>query len=112
MINVVIPKGTQGKLKDPASYKEEDLVSYCVAHQSKTPAAYLAFKFDASEYEKYKVFVLGKGQGTKCSMRVTRASDTPTYYNGPLMPNTKYKSFIRGYTKVCRNEGMKGGKGR
>lgn len=113
VINVVIPEGTRGQLKDPAYYKEEDLISYCVAHQSKTPAPYLAFRFNASEYEKYKMFVLGKGQGTKCSTRVARATDTPTYYNGPLMPNTEYKSFSRGYTSEVRmDEGMKGQKKR
>jgi hypothetical protein len=99
---VVVPAGKQGQLKDPGLLTEEDLVSYCAAHQSDIPAAYLAFRFDSMEYERYKAFILGEGQGTKCSIRVARASSKPTYYNGPLRPDTEYKSFSRGYTsEVC-----------
>ena len=50
------------------------------------------------DYEKYKEFVLGEGQGTKCSFRKTRAISTVEYYNGPLQPGTEYKTFARGYT--------------
>lgn len=97
IINVVAPH-QESQLPGPESFADSDLVTYCAAHESQSPAAYLAFYFDSKDYEKYKEFVLGEGQGTKCSFRKTRAISTMEYYNGPLQPGTEYKTFARGYT--------------
>ncbi|XP_032229533.2 A disintegrin and metalloproteinase with thrombospondin motifs 16 isoform X2 [Nematostella vectensis] len=86
---------------NPQNVNSSELVSYCEAHKSYVPKAYLVFAFKASEYPKYKIFTLGTGQGTKCD-RKRRGISELEYYNGPLQPKIEYQPFIRCYNSETK----------
>ncbi|EDO33987.1 predicted protein [Nematostella vectensis] len=86
---------------NPQNVNSSELVSYCEAHKSYVPKAYLVFAFKASEYPKYKIFTLGTGEGTKCD-RKRRGISELEYYNGPLQPKIEYQPFIRCYNSETK----------
>ena len=94
VIVIRIPDGIEGPL--PSGTTPEHFVSYEDAHESSVPAVYVAFQFEGSEYQKYRVVVVGGKDKSDSSSRDRR--EVEEYYNGPLQPDTKYRIFVRAFT--------------
>ena len=96
--------------QDPDSYKADDLYTYDEARKMKPQLVpYIAAQFSASEFDKYKSFVVGDGKrtGSKAKNVVSRrrrrrdGDSGSEFYNGALEENTFYAVFQRAYvTKV------------
>ena len=86
------------KLKDgeevqsPASYENNELVTYAEAKQSTIPKPYIAAILTPKDG---KMFVLGGRENTSNPTSRRRRSTSSDYYNGPLEPGTSYSVFQR-----------------
>jgi hypothetical protein len=86
------------KLKDgeevqsPASYDNNELVTYVEAEQSTDPKPYIAAVLTSKDGN---TFVLGDGRNTSDPTSRRRRSISSDYYNGPLKPGTSYSIFQR-----------------
>jgi hypothetical protein len=86
------------KLKDgeevqsPASYGNNDLVTYAEAEQSNDPKPYIAAVVTSKDGN---MFILGDGTNTSNPTSRRRRSTSSDYYNGPLEPGTSYSIFQR-----------------
>ena len=82
------------KGQSPASYENNDLVTYAEAKQSADSKPYIAAVVTSKDGY---MFVLGNGGNTSdpTSRRRRRRSTSSDYYNGPLEPGTSYSIFQR-----------------
>ena len=86
------------KLKDgqevqsPASYENNELVTYAEAKQSTVPKPYIAAIVTSKD--RY-MFILGDGRNTSDPTSRRGRSTSSDYYNGPLEPDTSYSIFQR-----------------
>ena len=91
--------------QDPDTYKAEDLYTYDQARKMKPQLVpYIAAQFRASEFNQYKLFVVGGGDtssdATDATSRRRRRRQTDSgsaFFNGPLEENTYYAVFQRAY---------------
>ena len=95
-----VPQGYEGSIPTPDDIRPNDIKTYDEAHESSKPAAYIAFAFEANQFNLHKRFTLGKGQ--KSFNKRRREVKTPPYHNGPLEPNTQYQAFTRAFTSKVR----------
>jgi hypothetical protein len=85
------------KLKDgqqgpsPASFENNELVTYAEAQQSTDPKPYIAAILTSKDGN----FILGNGTNTSSPTSRRRRSTSSDYYNGPLEPGTSYSIFQR-----------------
>ena len=86
------------KLKDgeevqsPASYQNNELVTYAEAKQSNDSKPYIAAVVTPKDGY---MFILGDGRNTSNPTSRRRRSTSSDYYNGPLEPGTSYSIFQR-----------------
>ena len=86
------------KLKDgqegqsPASYQNNELLTYAEAKQSADPKPYIAAILTSKDGN---MFILGDGRNTSNPTSRRRRSTSSDYYNGPLEPGTSYSIFQR-----------------
>jgi hypothetical protein len=86
------------KLKDgqesqsPASYENNELVTYAEAKQSNDPKPYIAAVLTSKDEN---MFILGDGRSTSDPTSRRRRSTSSDCYNGPLEPGTSYSIFQR-----------------
>ena len=86
------------KLKDgkkgrsPASYENNELVTYTEAEQSTDPKPYIAAVLTSKDGN---MFILGDGRNTNNPTSRRRRSTSSDYYNGLLEPGTSYSIFQR-----------------
>jgi hypothetical protein len=86
------------KLKDgkngrsPASYENNELVTYAEARTSADPKPYIAAVVTPKDGY---MFTLGDGRNTSDPTSRRRRSTSSDYYNGPLEPGTSYSIFQR-----------------
>ena len=86
------------KLKDgkkgrsPASYENNELVTYTEAEQSTDPKPYIAAVLTSKDGN---MFILGDGRNTSDPTSRRRRSTSSDYYNGLLEPGTSYSIFQR-----------------
>ena len=94
------------KLKDgqegqsPASYGNNELVTYAEAKQSNDLKPYIAAILTSKDEN---IFILGEDGNTSNPTSRRRRSTSSDYYNGPLEPDTSYSIFQRIFinNKVC-----------
>ena len=96
---------------EPDRYKTNDLHTYDQARRKKpTLVPYIAFQFDAAEFDKYKRFTVGNREESRdltvnsFVRRSRRADGRSVYYNGPLEEETFYTVFLRAYVNKVKNE--------
>ena len=82
--------GQEGQ--SPASYENNELVTYAEAKQSTIPKPYIAAILTPKDG---KMFVLGGRENTSNPTSRRRRSTSSDYYNGPLEPGTNYSIFQR-----------------
>ena len=75
------------EVQSPASYKNNDLVTYAAARNSTDPKPYIAAVVTSKDGN---MFILGDG-------RKTSNSTSYDFYNGPLEPDTSYSIFQRNF---------------
>ena len=98
---IVVKDSVNQQSINPQSIPDSEIKSYSESRDD-PDAAYLAFEFDGSEFDKYKDFVLGNGavferrEGKSRRRREQRS--TVQYTNGKLTPETKYKYFGKAFT--------------
>ena len=86
------------KLKDgqevqsPASYENNDLVTYAEAEKSTVPKPYIAAIVTSKDEN---MFILGEDGNKSNPTSRRRRSTSSDYYNGPLEPDTSYSIFQR-----------------
>jgi hypothetical protein len=86
------------KLKDgkkglsPASYGNNELVTYAEARTSTDLKPYIAAVVTSKDGN---MFTLGDGRNTSNPTSRRRRSTSSDYYNGPLEPGTSYSIFQR-----------------
>ena len=86
------------KLKDgrevqsPASYENNEFVTYAEAKNSTDPKPYIAAVLTSKDGD---MFILGNGTNTSNPTSRRRRSTSSDYYNGPLEPGTNYSIFQR-----------------
>ena len=92
------------KLKDgegvqsPASYDNNDLVTYTEARTSTDPKPYIAAVVTSKDVytcNNINMFTLGDGRNTSNPTSRRRRSTSSDYYNGLLEPGTSYSIFQR-----------------
>ena len=76
--------------QSPASYENNELVTYTEAEQSTDPKPYIAAVVTSKDEN---MFILGDGRNT--SYPTSRRPTSSDYYNGPLEPGTSYIIFLR-----------------
>jgi hypothetical protein len=79
------------EFQSPASYKNNDLVTYAEEKTSSDPKPYIA----AIVTSKDEIVILGDGRNTSNPTSRRRRSTSNGYYNGPLEPDTSYSIFQR-----------------
>jgi hypothetical protein len=86
------------KLKDgeevqsPASFENNELVTYAEAKQSNDLKPYIAAILTSKDGN---MFILGDGRNTNNPTSRRRRSTSSDYYNGQLEPGTSYSIFQR-----------------
>jgi hypothetical protein len=86
------------KLKDgqegqsPASYQNNELLTYAETEQSADPKPYIAAILTSKDGY---MFILGDGRNTSNPTSRKRRSTPSDYYNGPLELGTSYRIFQR-----------------
>ena len=80
------------KRQSPASYENNDLVTYAEAKQSTDPKPYIAAILTSKDGN---MFILGDRRNTSNPTSRRRRSTSSDYYNGPLEPGTSYSIFQR-----------------
>jgi hypothetical protein len=85
------------KRQSPASYENNDLVTYAEAKQSTDPKPYIAAILTSKDGN---MFTLGDGRNTNTSTSRRRRSTSSDYHNGPLEPGTSYSIFQRIFTNA------------
>jgi hypothetical protein len=80
------------EVQSPASYGNNELLTYAEAEQSTNPKPYIA-AVQTSKDE--NMFILGDGRNTSNPRSRRRRSTFSDYYNGPLEPGTSYSIFQR-----------------
>ena len=78
--------------QSPASYENNELVTYAEAEQSTDPKPYIAAILTSKDEN---MFILGDGRNTSNPRSRRRRSTLSDYYNGPLEPGTSYSIFQR-----------------
>ena len=94
------------KLKDgqegqsPASYGNNEFVTYAEAKQSNDLKPYIAAILTSKDGN---IFILGEDGNKSNPTSRRRRSTSSDYYNGPLEPDTSYSIFQRIFinNKVC-----------
>ena len=79
------------KRQSPASYDNNELVTYAEAEQSTDPKPYIAAILTSKDGN----FILGIGTNTSSPTLRRRRSTSSDYYNGPLEPGASYSIFQR-----------------
>jgi hypothetical protein len=82
--------GKQGQ--SPASYENNEFVTYAEAKTSSDPKPYIAAVVTSKDGD---MFTLGDGRNTNTSTSRRRRSTSSDYHNGPLEPGTSYSIFQR-----------------
>jgi hypothetical protein len=82
--------GQEGQ--SPASYENNELVTYAEAKQSTVPKPYIAAILTSKDEN---MFILGNGTNTSSPTLRRRRSTSSDYHNGPLEPGTSYSIFQR-----------------
>ena len=80
------------KGQSPASYENNEFVTYAEAKQSNDPKPYIAAVVTSKDG---KMFILGDGRNTGNPTSRRRRSTSSGYYNGPLEPGNSYSIFQR-----------------
>jgi hypothetical protein len=80
------------KVQSPASYENNELVTYAEAKQSTIPKPYIAAIVTSRDGN---MFILGDGRNTNNPTSRRRRSTSSDYYNGLLEPGTSYSIFQR-----------------
>ena len=80
------------KGQSPASYENNELVTYAEAKQSTVPKPYIAAILTSKNDN---MFTLGDRENTINPTSRRRRSTSSDYYNGPLEPGTSYSIFQR-----------------
>jgi hypothetical protein len=80
------------KGRSPASFENNELVTYVEAEQSSDPKPYIAAVVTSKDGN---MFILGNGTNTSSPTSRRRRSTSSDYYNGPLEPGTSYSIFQR-----------------
>ena len=80
------------KRQSPASYDNNELVTYAVAKKSSDLKPYIAAILTSKDGY---MFTLGDGRNTNTSTSRRRRSTSSDYHNGPLEPGTSYSIFQR-----------------
>ncbi|CAB4022221.1 Receptor-type tyrosine- phosphatase delta, partial [Paramuricea clavata] len=78
--------------QSPASYRNNELVTYTEAEKSTDPKPYIAAILTSKDEN---MFILGDGGNTSNPTSRRRRSTSSDYYNGPLEPGTSYSIFQR-----------------
>jgi hypothetical protein len=78
--------------QSPASYENNELVTYAEAEQSTDLKPYIAAILTSKDEN---MFILGDGRNTSNPTSRRRRSTLSDYYNGPLEPGTSYSIFQR-----------------
>jgi hypothetical protein len=78
--------------QSPASYENNELVTYAEARTSTDPKPYIAAILTPKDET---MFILGDGSNTSNPRSRRRRSTSSDYYNGPLKPGTSYSIFQR-----------------
>ena len=94
---VVALKLTEGEdpNKTPASYRNDELVTYGEATASTIPKPFVAAVVRASGVKGTYMFILGDRSNTSTPTTRRRRSTSSEYHNGPLEPGTSYSIFQR-----------------
>ena len=101
-----------GAVNPPERFTTQDMMTYEKAHKSTVPAAYVAFQFNGSDFDKNREFVVGDEMESSSKERNKRSSGDQFYYNKPLQLNTNYKVFLRAFVSevleknFCHKRGM------
>jgi hypothetical protein len=85
------------KRQSPASYGNNEFVTYAEAEQSRDPKPYIAAILTSKDGN---TFVLGNGTNTSTPTSRRRRSTSSDYYNGPVKPGTSYSIFQRIFISV------------
>jgi hypothetical protein len=80
------------KRQSPASYENNELVTYAEAKQSTDPKPYIAAILTSKDGN---MFTLGGRGNTSTPTSRRRRSTSSDYHNGPLEPGTSYSIFQR-----------------
>ena len=80
------------EVQSPASYTNNDLVTYAAARKSTDPKPYIAAVVTSKDGN---MFILGDGRNTSNPTSRRRRSTSYDFYNGPLEPDTSYSIFQR-----------------
>ena len=80
------------KGQSPASYENNELVTYAEAKQSSDPKPYIAAILTSKDGN---MFILGDSRNTSNPTSRRRRSTSGDYYNGQLEPGTSYSIFQR-----------------
>ncbi|CAB4019823.1 Down syndrome cell adhesion molecule homolog isoform X2 [Paramuricea clavata] len=78
--------------QSPASYRNNELVTYTEAEKSTDPKPYIAAIVTSKDEN---MFILGDGGNTSNPTSRRHRSTSSDYYNGPLEPGTSYSIFQR-----------------
>jgi hypothetical protein len=90
VVALELKDGQEGQ--SPASYENNELVTYAEAKQSNDPKPYIAAVVTSKDGY---MFILGDGRNTSNPTSRRRRSTSSDYYNGPLEPGTSYSIFQR-----------------
>ncbi|CAB4004153.1 Receptor-type tyrosine- phosphatase delta, partial [Paramuricea clavata] len=90
VVALELKDGQQGR--SPASYDNNELVTYTEAEKSTDPKPYIAAVVTSKNEN---MFTLGDGRNTSNPTSRRRRSTSSDYYNGPLEPDTSYSIFQR-----------------
>ncbi|CAB4027855.1 Hypothetical predicted protein, partial [Paramuricea clavata] len=90
VVALTLKDGKKGR--SPASYENNELVTYAEAEKSTDPKPYIAAVVTSKNEN---IFILGDGRNTSNPTSRRCRSTSSDYYNGPLEPGTNNSIFQR-----------------